>query len=255
MKLRFYALVLLCLTFFIFSLGFVAFANEKGEEPEPVVIKTYEEDITGDGLKETIKLKGVLLSEDSDYFHKVWANIKGKYNQQWKIHFESGYKPTILFNDLTHNKMNDMLYQSASKDNNEQYNYQLYTLKNEKATEIPLPEQDYIQGKFKDNFKVDIRISHDADSEIVNIKNQASKYVQLGIYNEQGELQKPTSAVINPISFIEPKLISKSKGMGMKSFQQINATKNTDQLGTIETLWYYEKGDWIILKTKWVRED
>src|SRR5699024_12014081 len=85
MKYFFYALGLVSLAFFITNLNQTTFANEEGNKTEPIVIATHEEDITGDGIKETVELKGVLLSEDSGFFHQVWADITSEHDKEWKI--------------------------------------------------------------------------------------------------------------------------------------------------------------------------
>src|SRR5699024_2161406 len=95
MKYFFYALGLISLALFIPNLNKTTFANEEENKTEPIVIATYEEDITGDGIKETIELKGVLLSEDSGFFHQVWADITSEHDKEWRISYESGYDPTL----------------------------------------------------------------------------------------------------------------------------------------------------------------
>lgn len=251
MKYFFYALGLISLAFFITNLNQTTFANEEGNKTEPIVIATHEEDITGDGVKETIKLKGVLLSEDSGFFHRVWADITSEHDKEWKISYESGYDPTLTFNDLNHDKVTELIYRSAADDGELNHSH-IHTLKNEKVTEIPLPKQRHVQGNFKDNFKVEVSISPNTKPNVVSVEDRTNDYIQLGIYDEQGDLQKPTSATIEPIASVEPQLISKSKGMGLKSYQPITGASEADELGTIETLWYYEDKDWIILKTEWI---
>src|SRR5699024_4459318 len=102
MKYFFYALGLVSLAFFITNLNQTTFANE--------------EENTGDGIKETVELKGVLLSEDSGFFHQVWADITSEHDKEWKISYESGYDPTLTFNDLNHDKVTELIYRSAADD-------------------------------------------------------------------------------------------------------------------------------------------
>lgn len=227
------------------------------QTPDPVLISNYEDDLTGDGQKETIKLKGVLFSEEGNYYRDVWTEITSKHSEQWRIQFEGGYEPEIQFFDLNHDNINDLFYRSATGGSGGLYSHHLYTLKNNTIKEIPLPQQSYIKGNFKDDFQINIQISIKNNSRpiILNVENRAKEYMRLGLYNKQGKLMKPITVMIPPIAFYEPILISKSTGYGLKSYQQISGAYHADQLGTIETLWYLENNQWVILQTNWVAAD
>src|SRR5699024_12717884 len=116
MKYFCYALRLVSLAFFITNLNQTTFANEEGNKTEPIVIAAHEEDITGDGIKETIELKDLLLSEDSGFFHQVWADITSKHDKEWKISYESGYDLQLTFNDVNHVNVSEVIYSSDADD-------------------------------------------------------------------------------------------------------------------------------------------
>lgn len=224
------------------------------EQVKTDLIETYEEDITGDGLKETIELKGILLSRDATFYREIWVDVISKNDEQWKIQYEGGYEPSIQFIDLNRDGINNLFYQSGKNDTGEtgkRFTYHLHTLDNGKVIEKDLPKQHYINGTFKDDFIVNLTISPHRKPHVVHVKDRSEEYAQQGVYNKEGKLLKPTPVIFDPIAFYEPVLISKSNGYGLKSYQQINGIDHTDQLGTIETLWYYENGGWIILQTEW----
>lgn len=227
-------------------------ASNENNAPSSKQLSKDTEDITGDSQKETILLKGILFSDDTDYFRDTWTTITSTKERKWKIPYPGGYDPKLQFIDLNHDNVNDIFYQSATGGNGGLYYYKLHTLKNKKLNEIKLPEQYYIKAEFKDDYKVEVQISPEKEPNIVDVENRASEYIQLDIYNKQGKLLKKTSAIIDPIAYFKPVLISDTKEYGLKSYQQINGAYHGDQLGTIETLWYYEKDKWIILQTKWV---
>ncbi|ASN07336.1 hypothetical protein CFK40_07860 [Virgibacillus necropolis] len=230
-------------------------ATVNSKIPNSITIHTYKEDVTGDGQTDTILLKAIPFSNDSAYYQKIWAVIKDSHSKEWKIQYEGGYEPTLQFYDLNHDKITDIYYQSPTGGSGGLYNYQLNTLKNGKLKEIPLPTQRYVKGKFMDNFKAVLSLTPRSKEISINVKDRSEDYIRLGLYSENGDLLKPTTLMIDPIAFYEPVLISKSKGYGLKSYQQISGAYHADQLGTIETLWYYEKGKWIILTTEWVPSD
>ncbi|GGB61564.1 hypothetical protein F3157_03025 [Virgibacillus dakarensis] len=241
----------LIFTFFILVPILTVAAVEDTNNHKTILVATYHEDVTGDGQKEEIQLKGIRFSQDSSYFHNLWADIKGPQTKQWKIVYEGGYKPTLQFIDLNHDGINDVLFQSATNETSDLYSYQFNTLKNEKLTKLAIPESYTITGKFKNNFKAALTIDPSKKPIIIDMKERKTKHIHQGIYDRDGKLLKETKLLIAPITFFEPAFISKSKGYGLKSYQQVSGANHQDKLGTIEAFWYFEKGKWIKLNQEW----
>lgn len=229
-----------------------ATTNNENKEISP--ISTYEEDLTNDGFKEMIELNGKLLSKESEYFQTISIAIKSLDKKQWDLHFSGGYQPKIRFLDLIHNGTSDLFYQSSMKNNDGPYDHYLYTLKNQKLTEIPLPQHPYVEGRFLDDFQIEIKLSPLGKLKpvIFDIDNQAKKYIKAGIYHQNGQILKDLRVQMDPISRYEPVKIGTKKGYGLKSYQHAYGIDHTDHLGTVETFWYYENNRWTILQTNWV---
>ncbi|WP_042222776.1 hypothetical protein [Oceanobacillus manasiensis] len=228
------------------------FSQVIAKEADGVLIETVEGDLTGDGVNETVNVKGILFSPDASYYREIWSEIIGPNKEEWKISYQGGYEPTVKLIDLNHDGVKDIFYQSATGGSGGLYNYQLNTLANGELTEIPLPEQLYLQGSFKDDFIVSIELTQGSDPILMDVSDRSEDYIRLGLYDENGKLLKPQSVMIDPIAFFEPVLISDSKGYGLKSFQQISGAYHADGLGTVESLWYFEDGKWILLQTEWL---
>lgn len=216
------------------------------------LIKTYEENLTGNHQKEKIELLGRLFSPEGLYYKDIWAEIHSGKGESWRIDYGGGYEPEMQFIDLTHDGEKDIFYQSPTGGSGGLYTSRLDSLANGKLKEIKLPDQPYVKGDFKSNFQAKISISPKEKPVIVDVRSRMKDYVRLGIYNEEGMLLKPTPLLIDPIAFYEPVLLSDQKGYGLKSYQQISGAYHADQLGTIETLWYYDIDKWIVLQTNWV---
>src|SRR5699024_2080940 len=110
---------------FLFSITLTLIFNINNtfaeERAEYTLIEEYEEDITGDRIKETIKLYGIYLSSDSDFYRDIYAVIETKNNQKWEINYIGGYDPKLEFIDVAQNGINDILFQSATGRSNELY--------------------------------------------------------------------------------------------------------------------------------------
>lgn len=238
--------------FTLLSLNYIPIITNAAQVPESTLISTDEEDLTGNSQKETIQLKATAFSKKGNYYQDIWLEVTDEYSERWKIPLGGGYEPKVQFLDLNNDRIIDIFYQSKINENDELYSHHLYSLSKGTIKKIPFPEPLYIKGRFNNNFQVEIQISphHESDKPVViDIKDQANDYVNIGLYNKNGQILEPTNVTITPIIFFEPMLISKSKGYGLKSYQEIIGVNQKDKLGMIETLWYFENGSWIILQT------
>ncbi|GAA0436860.1 hypothetical protein GCM10008983_11990 [Lentibacillus halophilus] len=238
----------------VFALLLIPFTvmAEENNKPAPKHLASYNNDVTGDTEKETITLKGVSFADDTKYYMDTWAFLSSKDGGEWEIQYDGGYEPQMHFHDLNHDGVKDILYQSLSNKKANLYDYQLHTVQKNQLKQIPLPKQTFIQAMFKDDFQVEVKIAPDKDPSIVDISDRDSRYIELGIYDQNGELIEENAPMIEPIASFKPVKINKQKGYGLKSKQRISGAFRSDQLGTVETLWYFEKDQWIILKTEWV---
>ncbi len=226
-------------------------ASETNKKNNIILIRTDNIDLNNDGSKEKIELKGILFSQDTKYYRDIWAEITDASGKVQKINYGGGYDTKIDYVDLNHDGAPDLLYKSATGGSGGLYTNRLHTVVSGEITEIPLPEQLSIKGTFKDNFIVEINISPTDNPIIINVENNKDDYIRLGIYDASGRLLTKTDVIIDPIAFFEPVLLDNNK-YALKSFQQINGAYRADQLGVVETIWFYEDGDWIILETNWV---
>ena len=239
----------LILTYFLISMlsNITIIAQEI---PETTPIKEYEEDVTGDGIKENIKLYGTLLTLESNYYKDLYATIKTKSNQKWKVQLKGVYEPNIEFFDLTHSGVNDMLFKGLSEEDTDSYYNSLHTIKNNEVIDLDLPSTE-INGRFINDFQAELFLTPHSKPIILDLSKQKNEYTRLNIFNNKGQLLKERKLIINPITSYKPFLISSSKGYGVKSLQKIKGAHHEDNLGSIETIWYFEKDKWIILQTEW----
>src|SRR5690625_842644 len=216
---------------------------------EPTVINTYEEDITGDGYRETITLKGLPLTNDSDFFQDIWADIDGV-NQSWTISYGGGYLPQLDFVHLTLDHTYNLLFSSKSSDNRYP-NYQLHLFKLIQMKAKELPQLDHTSRKLEDDFQVSVIISPDGKAETVTI--DPKHYIEEDIYTSNGSLSESVSLQVSQPT-LKKHYVSKQQGYGLKSTQTFREPIKEKKIGTLETLWYFENGKWIIVQNKWITE-
>lgn len=239
----------ICIYFLTVLLLLFPSINSAADE---ILLEKYEEDVTGNGIKEVIQLYGTLLSPESKFYHDIQVQFHSESKQVWKVSHGGGYDPKLEFIDLTHDGVSDILFQNAKDMNGEIHHSSLYTIKQRKQTEIELPVQ-WVSGHLSDDFQAELNLTQNSKPIQLDLKSYTERYIQMGLYNKEGKLLKDMPLMIESIAFFEPVLISNSKGYGLKSYQPVNGAHHSDRLGTIETLWYYEDDNWIILQSNWKR--
>lgn len=233
----------------VFLFGFTN--NNTVETPTSSFINSIEEDISGDGIREYLKLQGELIAEDSSFYQNVWLDILNTFGQEWTISLKGGYHPEIMLYDINHNDINDIIYQVALDEENKRFSTQVYTLTNNKIEQITVPTNNQIKGKYIDDYKIALTF-HPNDKPLhFPVNKDDEKLIETNIYDDNGKLQQDISLIIDPIQKYEPTLISESKGYGLKSIQNVRNDDNNNIIGTIETLWYFNNDKWIILTNKW----
>lgn len=233
----------------VFLFGFTNYNTV--EKPPSSFINSIEEDISGDGIREYLKLQGELIAEDSRFYQNVWLDILNSFGQEWTISLKGGYHPELMLYDINHNKVNDIIYQVALDEEKEHFATQIYTLTNHKIEQITLPTNNQIKGKYIDNYKIALTFHPNDKPLYFPINKNNEKLIETNMYDDNGKLQQDISLIIDPIKKYKPILISRSKGYGLTSVQSVRNKNNNNIIGTIETLWYFNNGNWIILKNEW----
>lgn len=164
--------------------------NLYAAETDTSSINSFEDDVTGDGLREQIKIKGHLLSENSSFYQNVWIDIESPFKKQWSISLQNGYDPQLKLIDLNHDEVFDLFYQVKTENASDTFNYQFYTLKAGKVTSLPLPKRLYIEGKFIDDFKVNIQLDPHKKPETIDMAHKKAAYIESGIYDSNGTLKE-----------------------------------------------------------------
>src|SRR5699024_7534292 len=109
----------------------------------------YKEDLTGNGLKETIELKGIRLSGENSFYRDIWAEITSKHDKTWTIPYLGGYDPKLQFITLPNQQQKGMFYHSKQSDKPHDKSSFLHTIVNGKLIEKELPDNYYMSGSFQ----------------------------------------------------------------------------------------------------------
>lgn len=247
-----------CKTFIILYFLLSSFVSiniyEVSAQNDSNIIRSFNEDLTGDGLHETIHLKGELLANNTHYYRNIWLSIVNPFKKEWKISLMGGYDPNVQFVDLNHDNINDVFYKSKLSEDDSVYQYNLYSLARGEIKQISLPKQQFIRGRFNPNFEIELQLSpynNENKNIVIDVSQFKEDYILQNIYDNNGNIVKRASPYItNPI-LLEPIIVSENKGHGLKSLYIVKDNIGGNKLGEIETLWYFQNNSWVILRSKW----
>lgn len=219
-------------------------------EQNPSTIKTYQIDLTGDGYKETIELKGDLLSTDSTYYPFVVAKIQTRHGNTWEVELPDGMNPSLNFIDVTNDGTKDLLYKSNLSNNDVLYIRKLYTFEENNFISIPLPKNSFVHAHFQDDFLANIYIDpHDAPVT-VDVNENADDYIKSGIYQQNGTLINQQDIKIEPIHSISPSSKEETSTV-IETLQYVSSMIDSNNLGMIQLRWKYKNHSWELLDSSW----
>jgi len=215
-----------------------------------IVIDTYHMDVTGDGVNETIVLQGEKLASNSTYFPLVLIKIESQNGESWDITLPGGFKPTIQFVDVTNNGTFELLYKDRLNSSHETYTNNIYTFDGNHFKSIPVPKNSFAHGSFQENFILHIYLQPHNEPIIIDLKDQATDYIDVGIYDKEGQLPQQQNTMIEPVHSIET-ISTEEESTIIKTTQKVASMIDASEIGTVHSTWIYEEQAWKLLDAEW----
>ncbi|KAB2331502.1 hypothetical protein F7731_18080 [Cytobacillus depressus] len=205
-------------------------------------------DITGDGKKDLIIIKGLPYEEGTEFLKEIEMEIKTTNKKSLTINFDGGFNPRADYIDLNHDGLKDIFVAVDTGGSGGITKHYLYTAKNSTLTYLSVPDPLVINSQFLDGYKASITIQETGESYTFNLSNRAKDYEKTGLY-QNGKLSEPTELMVDPYSLLKPVQIS-GKQYGLKGTQAVSGAYHADGIAIIESLWIYENGKWTLKNTR-----
>ncbi|EIW17445.1 MULTISPECIES: hypothetical protein [Pelosinus] len=212
------------------------------------VLDMQEGDVNGDGVSDTVYLIGHKQEDSSSYVDSMKLIVENGADQKRTdvvLDKMGGYQAELLLRDFTGDKTVDALVTAASGGSGGWYYNQVVAL-GEKPS-ILFGEQENnggsISGQFLDGFKVEI--NGGAGSGVtIDVHDRTADYLRLGLYNEEGKLQKQTKLMVTPFGRLEAVDANHDGIYELKGIQRISGAYNADGLANVETVLSYTGSFW-----------
>lgn len=233
---------LIVISFFVpFCIGHVTTNAEK-------LSSHYEEiqqqDITGDKIKETIKITGVFYNSKSIALKKPTLHVTyGGTTNTIKIPLLNGSKPVLSFNDFNRDGSKDVLVTIHPIGKDSTVKGYFYSFKDGQQINLSAPPPIMAETSFKNNYKASIDVG--SKQFTIDVKSRKKTYDKLGLY-QKGKLNEPIELIVSDYTILRPTYIL--QGNGVEGVQKVSGAFEADLLGEIRSTWVIEEGEWMLRK-------
>ncbi|MBF8984113.1 VCBS repeat-containing protein [Lutibacter sp. B2] len=199
-------------------------------------------DVTGDRIIDDVYLIGRKTGPSEIFADNIFILIRNTItNKYLKISLKDigGYNGQLFLNYFTSENKLDILTSIDSGGSGGYIFTYLYGIKDD--TPILLFDWETFNGtsmysaKFKNAFKVDIIHEDETTKFIIDVSSNKKMYIDMGIYDEQGTLLKPTNGGVLGIGALFPIVTNYNGLCELLALQRIIGVNNSDNLGAIQT--------------------
>ncbi|MUV39265.1 hypothetical protein JNUCC1_03138 [Lentibacillus sp. JNUCC-1] len=218
---------------------------------ESVDLHTFYEDVSGDGLKEQISLKGYPLKGDSQFVHDIALYVTNEQTEQY-VHIGSGYYPEVTAIQIAEDSAPVIFIQmQSSTENDALKRSSLYTIKNKKIKPLDLPELDYLKTDLKAPFTLTFQTApyeRQISADLSDHKYKETIFTSSGKIKDDHELWIHDNTEYNVLS------LGNKPDVMLEGETPIKASnKQGPLIGYVKTLWKYtEENEWLNVYKTWV---
>jgi hypothetical protein len=234
--------------FFFMSLNALTGVYAGESKEKTATISEDKVDITGDGKKDLVYVKGVPYEEGAQYLKRIYLKTRASDGEIYKIDLEAGYDPATIYKDMNHDSVKDILISVPTEGSGDLSNFYLYSLKDFQVTDLTVPEPLAVSSQFEDGYKASISIEETGQSYSFDLSDRKEEYERLGLYQD-GKLNEPTELMILPFGTLKH-IKLKNDRYGLKGIQRINGAFNADGIANLESTWLYENGKWQVISAE-----
>ncbi len=198
-------------------------------------------DVNGDNILDYVYLTGMKMPESS-FIQDITLNIKdGKtgITQSYKLASDAGYSPALFLQDLTGDKVKDILVSIASGGSGGIMFYYIFT---DIGSQIKLifDYEDYNNKfsyivEFENFYQVSVTNIELRTKYLIDITYKGWDYLN-EIYKPNGELKVPIKGWVDPLSGLYPIDFDSNGIYELLGYQSISGRYHADSLGYVQSV-------------------
>lgn len=223
---------------------------------DALILGTVEADVTGDGLVDTVYLTGCRKHIDSIYTDDLRLSVKSGADATFKTHSLSrlgGYRTNLFAGDFSGDKVPDVYLEVESGGSGGWSYHNIVSFNSNETKEIfgnNNNQSRSIKGEFVDGLKVELTNITNGKTVAIDVSDRLQDYLRLGIYGEDGIIQKETQTMTAPFSRLAPIDYDNDGVFELKGIQRISGAYRADGIADVESVLKYKNEDWELKSVK-----
>ncbi len=209
-------------------------------------------DVTGDGILDIICLAGRKESPTDLYSQETLVLVKdGNSGKQLQIPpgpLSGAYEGTVFLGDFNGDHVSDLLVSLPAGGSGGLVLYSVLSCAGG-APQVLLDQRWLSQGpqfdvRFEDGFRTRVSNHELRRSFALELPDPKQRYVEMGVYDAQGQLLKATSGVCDAYSLLQPQDLDRDGIFELVGFQSIWGLYHADTIGIARSVWRWRDQGW-----------
>ena len=221
--------------------------------PAPIfVLDRKSADVTGDGVADVVFLVGAKEQAEHAYSRETWLVIRDGETEQYATvrpgRLTGGYDGEIFLGDFTGDGLAEILTSLPSGGTGGMVMYSILSYRDHEPT-VLFDQERLTRGpqfsvRFRDGFAASVFNREQARTFDLSVGAAKSRYVEAGIYGEDGKLLKKTAGIVNSYSLVQPRDPDGDGVYELVGFQRIWGIYHADTLGIARSVWRWADTEW-----------